>query len=367
MLSKKNALNGICPYFTMFPLDFPYMILKQDATAEQWVLDPFCGRGTTSYASRMLGLASIGIDSNPVAVALSQAKLANTSPLSILQEAERILNEVSVPRDVPIGEFWEWAFHNEVLDIVCRLREGLLKDCQSDTRKALRAIVMGALHGPRPKRRPSYLSNQSQRTYAPKPRYAVNYWKIRQMIPECVDTLAIIEARAQRFYGSEDQTAVGMIIHGDSREKRTYEALGVEKKIHWVITSPPYYGMRTYLPDQWLRGWFLGGPPHVEYSAEGQVRHASPIIFASELQAVWQRVGAVCVSGAKLVIRFGAINDRKVDALALLRQSLKDSGWSVGKITSAGSASKGRRQVLHITHQQKAALEEYDVWGTWDG
>src|SRR5215469_9946050 len=158
---QTGALNGICPYFTMFPLDFPYLILSAHANPGEWVIDPFCGRGTTNYASRILGLPSIGVDSNPVAVALSQAKLANTTPASIMQVARRILDEVREPHAIPQGEFWEWAFHKDVLHALCRFREGLLVNCRSDSRKALCAIIMGALHGPRPKLRPSYFSNQS--------------------------------------------------------------------------------------------------------------------------------------------------------------------------------------------------------------
>src|SRR2546430_11611038 len=87
------ALNGICPYFTMFPLDFPYAILRRRAVPGQWVIDPFCGRGTTNYASRVLGLPSIGIDSSPVAVALLQAKIANGSPPENIQAARQTLDE----------------------------------------------------------------------------------------------------------------------------------------------------------------------------------------------------------------------------------------------------------------------------------
>ena len=337
---QDNALNGICPYFTMFPLDFPYSILNRYASAGHWVMDPFCGRGTTNCASRLLGLPSIGIDSSAVAVALSQAKLVNTSPQIIIRTARRILDEVEAPDQLPEGEFWEWAFHKDVLRSVCRLREGLLKDCRSDSRKALRAIVMGALHGPQPKSHPSYLSNQAPRTYAPKPRYATGFWKSRELLPPHVDVMKIIEKRAYRYYSSELAVAVGKVVQGDSRRKNVYRVIG-RNKIKWVITSPPYYGIRTYIPDQWLRLWFLGGQSTVDYSTKGQLQHSSPDEFASQLKQVWQNVGSVCTSKARLVIRFGAINDRKVDPLSLIRQSLKDSGWKIKTTKPAGSASKG--------------------------
>ena len=364
---KRITLNGICPYFTMFPLDFPYTILSKYATENDWVLDPFCGRGTTNYASRILGLPSIGIDNNSVAVALSQAKMANTMPPVIVLEAHTILDEIAIPENVPEGEFWELAYHRHVLEVLCRLREGLLQNCATDARKALRAIIMGALHGPQTKTRPSYLSNQSQRTYAPKPRYAVNYWKARNLSPQNVDVLQVIENRANRFYASETTTAVGSIIQGDSRDTAIYSVTGAKERFKWVITSPPYYGMRTYIPDQWLRRWFLGGPSQVEYTNAGQVEHSSPEFFSAQLKQVWQNVGTCCLPDAQLIIRFGAINDRKVDSLSLLRQSLQGIGWEIVSVESAGSASQGRRQAMHFSSNQKSALEEHDLVAAWKG
>lgn len=187
----------------MFPLAFPYGILKSHAKLGEWVADPFCGRGTTNYAGRILNLPSIGIDSSPVAVAISEAKLVNTSPKSVVKAAARILDSCLEHTEIPEGEFWSCAFHPNVLHTLCRLREGLLVECRSQARKALRAIILGALHGPRPKTKASYFSNQMPRTYAPKPRYAVKFWKNHSLKPEQIDVLQIIEERAVRYYSEE--------------------------------------------------------------------------------------------------------------------------------------------------------------------
>ena len=121
--------------------------------------------------------------------------------------------------------------------------------------------------------------------------------------------------------------------------------------------------MRTYIPDQWLRSWFLGGSSAVDYSNEGQISHSSPEAFATQLKTVWQNVGIVCAPGAQLVVRFGAIHDRKIDALALIKQSFEHSGWNIIEVQSAGSASVGKRQALHFSQaEQKRAIEEHDVW-----
>jgi DNA methylase len=357
----KTELNGICPYFTMFPLDFPFSILQRHGSENDWVLDPFSGRGTTSFASRLLGLPSIAIDSNPVAVALTEAKIVKTTPKRIVRSAIQILENKKKSKQIPEGEFWDLCFHQNVLSKLCSLRESLLEDCKSDTRKALRAIIMGALHGPRPKTKDSYFSNQCPRTYAPKPRYAVNFWKKNKLYPVNVDVLEIIRNRAQRYYNKMTDYQ-GTAICGDSRDKSVYEKIPCGHIIKWIITSPPYYGMRTYIPDQWLRSWFIGGKPKVDYSNEGQIRHESPELFASELGKAWRNCYKVAKVGARLVVRFGAINNRKADPRKIIKRSLKRSGWTIIMTLGAGSASSGKRQALHFSRSILPSREEFDVW-----
>ena len=53
-------LNGLCPYYTMFPLTFPFEALAA-ADSGEWVFDPVCGRGTTILAARLRSLPSVGI------------------------------------------------------------------------------------------------------------------------------------------------------------------------------------------------------------------------------------------------------------------------------------------------------------------
>ncbi len=354
-----TALNGICPYFTMFPLDFPMGILKRHAQKGDVVLDPFAGRGTTLYAGRLRGLDSFGIDSNPVAVAISQAKLANTTTTRITSTAKKILGQIKTPTSVPAGVFWKYAFHQEALEVLCRLREGLLANCESDSRKALRAVILGALHGPLGKETQSYFSNQCPRTYAPKPRYSVKFWREHKLSPPKVDVQQIIERRAQRFFETEKSIGSGRAITGDSQNPTAFRR--VTSQPNWIVTSPPYYGMNTYIPDQWLRRWFLGGPSEVDYTNVGQLSHASQDDFSDGLKKVWENCASIAERECRLVIRFGAINDRKVDVRDLIKTSLSDTPWDVTYCRKAGIPPKGRRQADHFVPTENA-IEEYDVW-----
>jgi hypothetical protein len=354
-----TALNAICPYFTMFPLEFPLRILRSRARPGDAVLDPFAGRGTTNYAARLLGLHSVGIDSSPVAIALTEAKLANATAEQITECAEEILGGGAPQCDIPHGEFWQLAFHPDVLIAICTLRETLLIDCRTDSRKALRGLLLGALHGPLTKQAPSYLSNQCTRTYAPKPGYAVRFWKARTLSPPYVDVRSLIETRANRYYNNQEM-ASGTVIDGDSRQPSTFSR--VTSKVRWTITSPPYYGMRTYIPDQWLRNWFVGGPPHVDYSNIHQLEHSSPLAFADQLRSVWENISDVATEDAHLVVRFGGISDRNAHPLEILKASFQHSSWRLKTVVRAGSADHGKRQATQFASTRHGAREEHDAW-----
>jgi hypothetical protein len=344
----------------MFPLDFPLKILRRRARRDDVVLDPFCGRGTTSFASRLVGLRSLGVDSSPVATAITASKLVTASVEEILDEARKILEEREALH-IPEGEFWQWAFHSIVLDALCRFREAFLESCATDVRIALRGIVLGALHGPKQKSFPSYFSNQCPRTYAPKPAYATRFWKARGLVPEPVDVMAVLERRAKRYYGTSSQIS-GLVRLADSRKAESLEPDTPGTRFSWVITSPPYYGMRTYIPDQWLRNWFVGGPDIVDYTNRDQVVHSSPEDFVADLCQVWRNAEAVCAEDAKLVIRFGGITDRRANPLDLIRSSLSNSGWRITTARKAGTATEGKRQADSFLRSRSKPMVECDIW-----
>jgi len=359
MAREFQALNSICPYYTMYPLRFPLSVLRRNAEPGQWVLDPFCGRGTTNFAARLLGMPSVGIDSNPVAAAVAQAKVADADRESVIAVLTKILREEPIPVDVPDGEFWRLAFHIPTLIDICRVRSALLRSCHTAPRVTLRALVLGALHGPRTKSTAAYLSNQAPRTFAPKPDYAVRFWKARGLLPPAFGLVEVIEHRAKRLLSCLPPCMPGRIILGDSRIPG---AFGGAAKFRCVVTSPPYYGMRTYVPDQWLRNWFVGGPAKVEYAQPFQLSHRSPAAFSSDLSRVWGNAAKVCVRGALMVVRVGGIRDRDQDAMALFKASLQGTEWRCVTARPAGDASDGRRQAAQFRRSRGGPLAEYDVY-----
>jgi hypothetical protein len=133
-------------------------------------------------------------------------------------------------------------------------------------------------------------------------------------------------------------------------------------KATWIITSPPYPGMRTYLPDQWLRNWFLGGPADVDYHCPGQLPHGVET-FADGLADAWRAVASMAKSGARLVVRFGVLPSSDLDATEILTTTLENSSasWRVVDVRCAGAAPRGRRQAVQFKRCAPDASKEIDL------
>jgi hypothetical protein len=187
----------------------------------------------------------------------------------------------------------------------------------------------------------------------------VRFWRQRELVPPQVDIRAVIQVRAARYF-TDQRPATGVAVAADSRQAESFAELPA--KARWTITSPPFYGMRTYVPDQWLRSWFLGGPASVDYSNADQLEHGSPAVFAQQLRMVWANVGQASTPDARLVVRFGGISDRAAEPLDILKESFRDTPWRLETVVRAGSADLGRRQAAHFSGRRPKAREEYDAW-----
>ncbi|MDX2276977.1 MAG: DNA methyltransferase [Hyphomonadaceae bacterium] len=357
--NRDYALNAICPYFTMFPLEYPTRILSKHRRDDPVVVDPFCGRGTTIYAARKSGLRSYGFDVSSIAIAIAKAKLASASVDQVIALAEHLLS--FQPRDVPDTEFFERAYAPSTLKDICRIREGLLRiRRETDASVLLRAAMLGCLHGPMAKHTPSsgYFSNQMPRTFSSKPDYSVRFWDDRELKAPRVSVLKVLRRKLERIPDLDGPTigTFDRVRRADARLATPYRNLAGDLV---VVTSPPYYGMRTYVQDQWLRNWFLGGPEEVDYEADTQVSHAAHDDFVRDLARVWTHLKNRGDT-VHLYVRLGTIPSVTSDAKALFCASLEESGdWRLAYTQRAKTASEGKRQADQM-RGGSAAEDEYD-------
>jgi DNA methylase len=357
--NKQYAFNGICPYYTMFPLEYPLRIIQKYRKISPSILDPFCGRGTTIYAARRLGLSAYGLDTSPIAAAIAQAKLASASLEDVIAFAEVLLQKE--PKEVPDSAFFRNAFSAMTLKQLCSLREGLIRTQGKDEAAILRGAALGCLHGPIPKSggTASYFSNQMPRTFASKPDYSMRFWKQHGLIPSNVSVLDVLRKKLARITDLDSSVSARLTNVGckDARAATSYRNV---RNITITITSPPYYGMRTYIQDQWLRNWFLGGPYKIEYKNDEQLRHTGHEIFITDLAKVWKNVRKVSNEDAHLYVRFGSIRSAKSDPRQILKASLEQAGgWSLVSMRHAKTAEAGKRQAEQMGRESNAS-EEFD-------
>ncbi|MEM9214713.1 MAG: DNA methyltransferase [Cyanobacteria bacterium P01_F01_bin.150] len=358
-----NALNAICPYFTMFPLEYPLQVLEEYKEENPVVMDPFCGRGTTLFAARQLGFTAHGIDSSPVAVAIARAKLCNIDIDKTLDLAQEYI-EADQVKNIPDAEFFRLAFSTSVLKQICAIRNALLsRNRDSNTSVLLRAAMLGCLHGPISKRpiTQAYFSNQMPRTFSTKPDYSIRYWKEKALKPPEINVISVLTRKLRRIQQSIPLKRASFFDArlGDSRFAKSIPTS--KRNFSVVVTSPPYYGMRTYVEDQWLRNWFLGGPPYVEYGKTEQIQHTGKDVFAKSLGSVWQNMARTHHEDLNMYIRFGTLPSVKTNPKSLIHASLEESGvtWRLQSISEAATAASGRRQANHMTATSTSAME-YD-------
>jgi hypothetical protein len=366
-VEPRYALNAICPYFTMFPLEYPMRALSPTRLKRfrsPVVYDPYCGRGTTIFAARLRGIRAFGSDIEPVAVAIARAKLANATLEEVLSLYDRLAAD-DRECDIPEGPFWKWAYDEDVLKTICNIRLRL-RNSRSHAACILRAVMLGALHGPRAKtlQGSSYFSNQMPRTFASKPEYSIRFWKERRLHAPVVNVRNIVKKRVERVIQSRLPPAKTTPADIRCSDSRTADALvRLERKITHVVTSPPYYGLRTYAQDQWLRGWFLGKDPTIDYKSDPGLNHGSPELFAKSLAKVWNQIGQRAAERIELYVRFGAISSRHFSPQEILSESLSKSGyeWFIQSRHNARSASEGKRQAIQMSATD-GSIDESDYF-----
>ena len=303
---NRNRFHALCPYFAMFPESFAEVWVDRLTMPGQVVLDPFCGRGTTPFQSLLMRRRVIGCDINPVAYCVTRAKTNGVSAQAVRKRLSDLESRyVSMEwhrgrKNTPT--FFRMAYSPRTLQQLLYLRETLnWKRHRTDCMIA--ALVLGSLHG-ESNRSPSYLSNQMPRTISTKPNYSVRFWQRHGYKAPQRDVFELLRDMISFRYQSQLPCGDAEIHNDDMRNLPT--VLGPHRNIRCVITSPPYFDVTDFEEDQWLRLWFLGGPPcPTRNRLSRDDRHESAGKYWSFIADMWRMFGEVLAKEADIVIRIG--------------------------------------------------------------
>lgn len=211
------------------------LILKMDVNASGYLLDPFCGTGTTLVEAKFSGIPSIGVDSNPFFVATSWAKTYwRLEPKKLLVATHRVLQTYQKSKRGPAKDFqlksasvvsrgWlrpsVWWEARELLDCIYQNETGILS-------RILALVLTWAV-----------------KEWASNVRFGPEAYKITRR--DKISVSNAFEKKISQVYTdliNIPQARINVpvrIFHGDSRDIVTLVKYD-HKPVKWVITSPPY-------------------------------------------------------------------------------------------------------------------------------
>jgi hypothetical protein len=171
----------------------------------------------------------------------------------------------------------------------------------------LAALVLGSLHGECDKSS-AYLSNQMPRTISTKPDYSVRFWEKHGLRSPKRDIFALLRDRVCFRYETPPPDSRATVLELDFRDLPRRLAHSTNG-LRCVVTSPPYLDTTNFEEDQWLRLWFLGGPPKPTYRRISRDdRYENPAFYWQFIADMWRVLGCTLALNADVVIRLGGKN-----------------------------------------------------------
>lgn len=260
MARAEHPIHSMSSYLGGFPPRVPRGLLERWISPRATVLDPFCGSGTTLVEAKLLGRPAIGLDLNPLAVALSRAKL---QPVRLEDVIDRLTwlaggfrGEFELD-DIPDILFP--IFHRRTLAQLCYLRRALSDHIQEDV--FLRGCILGIMHGKhRRDGSTAYLSVDMPNTFSMSPEYVRRFVERNGLHQPPIDVFSKLRERAAWLLrsGALPERPQSRVIHGDAGNlDELLRRLGVQS-VGGIVTSPPYLGILRYGAFNWIRLWFLG-------------------------------------------------------------------------------------------------------------
>jgi tRNA G10 N-methylase Trm11 len=204
-----------------------------DIKKNSWVLDPFCGGGTTLLACKQAGINSHGFDVLPFSVFLTNVK-TKTYDLDLLQNQRQELNlnnRVITDFKLPSMSIADAAFSEPVLKELVQIKAQIDTIAHQQTRDFFNLAFLGIL-GPVSKtsKAGGFLRIVDRRTRA------------NTIKPYFLDKLDAMISDVKKTYESEKgvERVETIAYEGDARE------LDLDRKYSAVITSPPYPNRHDY-------------------------------------------------------------------------------------------------------------------------
>lgn len=255
-----HPLHSICSYLAMFPPQMASAFIRWLTKPGDAVYDPFSGRGTVALEAVLQGRRGYGLDANPLAHALTKAKVKVPSARSVddrLNELEKNYKSAQVSTDSTPADI-RMLYSPSTLRQLCFLRDELTGRGYADP--FIMALVLGLLHANHSAAGATRgFSISMPNTFAMAPGYVRNYIRDHALKAPEVDVFAMLRSRARLYDLPERGIAGGQSWLADATQSAPENLQETRPKL--VFTSPPYLQVIKYGKYNWVRLWFLKQEP----------------------------------------------------------------------------------------------------------
>lgn len=259
--STRYSAHGLHEYKGKFNPQIVRAILNiLDINVGSRVVDPFCGSGTSLLECVHMGIDAIGMDINPLAVFIANAKLTAVSrprgelrrDLGAVIKRQRTMKVPNQGRDVVRENYLRSWFTRQIYEDIERVRHAI-EDRGGPSADPL-LIVASNLLREYSLQDPNDLRIRRRKTPLPDKSFAKAYEEAATLFIEKLENAQAIV---------KSPTTVSRAVLIDSRHAKAKD-LATKRKFDCAVTSPPYATALPYIDTQRLSLVWLGLIPPSE-------------------------------------------------------------------------------------------------------
>ena len=297
----------------------PEFFIERLTRQGETVYDPFMGRGTTPVQAALMGRRAVGVDANPLSVALAGPRLA---PPSLEAIAAR-LGEIDWNRGGEASADLLAFFHPATLRQIQALR-GYLLERQSAGRldavdQWIRMVALNRLTGHSPGFLSVYTLPPNQ-AVSPEAQRKINLK--RGQTPPRRDAAGVILKKSRSLLSQGGPAGPGghRLLTADAAS--TPEI--ADASVDLVVTSPPFLDVVQYAADNWLRCWFIGE----DSAAIPIAMHRNPEDWMAFVRAVFIELARVVRAGGHAAFEVGEVRSGTIELERWVLRAIADLPWS---------------------------------------
>ncbi len=312
--AKQRQANSIheISYRACFKPQLPRFFIKHLTKNEDFIYDPFLGRGTTIIEAGLLNRQVIGNDINPLSIILTESRFL----IPDINELSIYLNKIpffkGLKADIDLSMFYHHDTESEIVSLRNFILEKEKKGQLNDLDKWIRMVATNRLTGHSKGFFSVYtmppnqaVSSERQIKINIKNNQIPEYRNVKELILNKTKSLIKDVSPIQKEQLKKIHKT-SIFLNNDAR----YTEKIPDNFVQLTVTSPPFLDIVQYAKDNWLRGWFNG--INID-EVEKKITMSKTIEqWSSVMQTVFDELYRITKSGGYVAFEVGEVKNGKI-------------------------------------------------------